>query len=115
MGFFSWLTGRDEKQADVYANFDRVDELLTNLKKVSTENVAQAADAVRAAVVELNNVKGMAEFVGQINPDCFGETFEKINTTLEQLGTTIQQKANDIKVYEESVNRAYRFVRCYDY
>ena len=25
MGFLSWLTGRDEKEQDVYANYERVD------------------------------------------------------------------------------------------
>ena len=36
MGLWSWLTGRDEKQQDVYANYERVDDLVANLKKVST-------------------------------------------------------------------------------
>ena len=102
MGLWSWLTGRDAKQADVYANFERVDEVVTNLKKVSTERVSQASDAVKAAVVELNNVKGMAEYVGQIGPDSFTGTFERVSSTIDQIGTTMQQKANDIKIYEEA-------------
>lgn len=102
MGFLSWLTGRDPKEADVYANFERVDELVTNLKKVATENVAQANDAVRAAVIELNQVKGMEQYVGQLEPDCFTPTFEKVATAIDQLGTMTRQKADNIKEYEEA-------------
>lgn len=102
MNLWSWLTGRDSREADVYANFERVDELVTNLKKINSESVVQANDAVKAAVSELNNVKGMAEYVGQISVDCFEPTFEKIALAIEQLGTTIEQKANNIKEYEES-------------
>ncbi len=102
MGFMSWLTGRDEKESDVYANFERVDDLVTNLKKVSTDNVTTASDAVKAAVTELNNVKGMAEYVGQVNADCFTPTFERVTATIDQVGAMIQQKADNIKAYEES-------------
>ena len=102
MGFLSWLTGRDEKESDVYANFERVDEVVTRLKKVSTDDVTNAADAVKAAVTELNNVKGMAEFVGQVNADSFTPTFERVTATIDQVSTMIQQKADNIKVYEES-------------
>ena len=102
MGILSWLTGRDEKESDVYANFERVDEVVTSLKKVSTDTVTDAAEAVRAAVTELNQAKGMAEFVGQVNVDSFTPTFERVTSTIDQVATMIQQKADNIKVYEES-------------
>ena len=102
MGFWSWLTGRDEKQQDVYANYERVDDLVTNLKKVSTTEVSAASDAVQAAVTELNNVNGMAQFVGQVSADCFVPTFERVAQTIDQIGTMVQQKADNIKTYEES-------------
>ena len=102
MGFLSWLTGRDEKEQDVYANYERVDDLVANLKKVSTDNVTAANDAVKAAVTELNNVNGMAQFVGQVSADCFAPTFERVASTIDQIGTLVQQKADNIKTYEES-------------
>ena len=85
MGFWSWLTGRDEKQQDVYANYERVDDLVANLKKVSTTEVSAASDAVQAAVTELNNVNGMAQFVGQVSADCFVPTFERVAQTIDQI------------------------------
>ena len=100
MGILGWLTGRDEKESDVYANFERVDEVVTSLKKVSTDTVTDAAEAVKAAVTELNQAKGMAEFVGQVNVDSFTPTFERVTSTIDQVATMIQQKADNIKVYE---------------
>ena len=88
MGFLSWLTGRDEKEQDVYANYERVDDLVANLKKVSTDNVTAASDAVKAAVTELNNVNGMAQFVGQVSADCFAPTFERVASTIDPVSYT---------------------------
>ena len=101
MGFWSWLTGRDEKESDVYANFDKVEVVVSNLKKIATDNVSQANDAVRAAINELNAVKGMAEYVGQLEVNSFDGTFEAVESTINQIATTMEQKANDIKIYEE--------------
>ena len=102
MGFMSWLTGRDEKQSDVYANFEKVDTVVENIKSVGKNEVETARDAVHEAMNKLNNVNGLAEYVGTVNIGDFDGVFDGIASGIEEIGNQIQAKANDIKTYEES-------------
>lgn len=102
MGFMSWLTGRDEKQSDVYANFEKVDTVVENIKSVGKNEVETARDAVHEAMNKLNNVNGLAEYVGTVNIGDFDDVFDGIASGIEEIGNQIQAKANDIKTYEES-------------
>jgi len=102
MGFLSWLTGRDEKESDVYANFDKVDTVVSSIKSISTNEVASAKDAVHEAINALNNVNGLSTYVGSVDTGAFDGVFESIATSITQIGDQLQNKANDIKEYEES-------------
>lgn len=102
MGFMSWLTGRDEKESDVYANYDKVESVVSNIKNISSNQVESARDAVHAAVNDLNNVNGLAQFVGSVDAGAFDGVFESIASAIVQVGEQVQNKANDIKTYEES-------------
>lgn len=102
MGFMSWLTGRDEKESDVYANYDKVESVVSNIKNISSNQVESARDAVHAAVNDLNNVNGLAQFVGSVDAGAFDGIFESIASAIVQVGEQVQNKANDIKTYEES-------------
>lgn len=98
----SWLTGRDEKESDVYANYDKVESVVSNIKNISSNQVESARDAVHAAVNDLNNVNGLAQFVGSVDAGAFDGVFESIASAIVQVGEQVQNKANDIKTYEES-------------
>lgn len=102
MSFTSWLTGRDEKESDVYANYDKVESVVSNIKSISSNQVESARDAVHTAVNELNNVNGLAQFVGSVDAGAFDGVFESIASAIVQIGEQVQNKANDIKTYEES-------------
>lgn len=42
MGFLSWLTGRSEKESDVYANYDKVDSVVQEINSIGTNQVETA-------------------------------------------------------------------------
>ena len=63
--FISWLTGRDPKESDVYANFDKVEDVKTLIRNISTNEVATAQENIYAAFEQLNSVNGLAEYVNQ--------------------------------------------------
>ena len=102
MSFKSWLTGRDDKEADVYANFDKVDEVVTNIKNIQTNEVEAARDAVAEAINELNNVNGVSQYVGSVSVHGFDGVFDSIGSSVAQIAEQLQSKADDIKEYEES-------------
>lgn len=102
MSFTSWLTGRDEKESDVYANYDKVESVVSNIKNISNNEVESARNAVHTAINNLNNVNGLAQFVGSVDAGAFDGIFESIASTIVQIGEQVQNKANDIKTYEES-------------
>ena len=39
MGFVEWLTGRDPKAADVYADYDRVADVTDRINKIAKNDV----------------------------------------------------------------------------
>ena len=102
MGFLSWLTGRDEKESDVYANYDKVSTVVDEINTIGTTKVSNAQTEVNAAIQTLNNVKGLNEYVGEIPTGSFDGAFTSITETIKQIGTQIQNKADNIKEYEEA-------------
>ena len=102
MGFLSWLTGRDEKESDVYANYDKVDSVVQEINSIGTNQVETARTEINAAITELNNVNGVAQYVGQVNAGGYDSVFESIASSISQIGEQLQNKANSIKEYEES-------------
>jgi len=80
--FTSWLTGRDEKESDVYANYDKVDEVVTSIKNVKTNQVVDAQDAIREALNKLNNVNGVAQYVGSVDTGAFDGIFDSIGSSI---------------------------------
>lgn len=102
MGFMSWLTGRDAKESDVYLDEAKVDQVVSSIKSIGTGEVESARDAVHAAINELNNVNGVAQYVGSVEPGAFDGVFDSVVSAISQIGEQIQSKANDIKTYEES-------------
>ena len=102
MGFLSWLTGRDEKESDVYANYDKVDSVVQKLNSIGTNQVETARTEIKAAITELNNVNGVAQYVGQVNAGGYDSVFESIASSISQIGEQLQNKADSIKEYEQS-------------
>ena len=102
MGFLSWLTGRSEKESDVYADYDKVDSVVQEIKSIGTNQVETARTEINAAITELNNVNGVAQYVGQVNAGGYDSVFESIASSISQIGEQLQNKAESIKTYEES-------------
>ena len=83
MGFMSWLTGRDEKESDVYANYDKVSDVVSEITTIATTNVSNAQTEVDSAIQALNSVKGM-EYLGFNIPQGFyNEFFESTSETIK--------------------------------
>lgn len=98
----SFITGRDEKESDVYANYDRVAEVVSQIQSIGKNEIQSAKEDVHQAIEALNNVNGLAQFVGSIDAGVFDGQFDAIAEQVAQIGTQIQEKADSIKAYEES-------------
>ena len=98
----SWITGRDPKESDVYANYDKVAIVSDSIRSISKNQVATAQENIYAAFEQLNNVKGLAEYVGTIEISNYDTVFETISTTVEEIANQLDGKAEDIKIYEEA-------------
>lgn len=102
MGFISWATGHDEKEADVYANYSKVDAVVTGITEIGNNEVASAKDAVHDAINSLNSVNGLSTYVGAVDVGAFDSVFEEITKSIAQIGELVESKANDIKTYSEA-------------
>ena len=99
--FWSWLTGRDSKEADIYANYDKVEEVVSKLRNISKNEVATAQENIYAAFEQLNKVKGLAEYVGTIEVNNYDSFFGSIGDVVDDITEKIESKAESIKAYEE--------------
>ena len=102
MGFVSWLTGRDEKESDVFANYDKVSDVVSEITTIATTKVSNAKTEFNSAIQALNSVKGMEDYIGTIPQGSYDEFFVSVSDTIKFIGEQINQKADDIKTYEES-------------
>ena len=50
MSFWSWLTGRSEKQSDVYANYDKVDAVVNDIHGIARK-AGKAHTEIIAAIL----------------------------------------------------------------
>ena len=55
MGLLGWITGRDEREADVYANFEKVDQVVGEIRSISVNQVESAKNNVRDAMGSLQS------------------------------------------------------------
>ena len=102
MSFLSWLTGRSEKESDVYANYDKVDSVVQEIKSIGTNQVETARTEINSAITALNNVNGVAQYVGQVKASGYDSVFDSIATSISQIGEQLQNKAESIKTYEDA-------------
>ena len=102
MSFWSWLTGHSDKESDVYANFDKVGTVIEELNSISVTSVAAAQENINAALEKLNNVNGLADYVGTIQVGSYDPMFQSIADSIKNIGSNINKKAEDIKIYNES-------------
>ena len=102
MGFWSWLTGRNPKESDLYANYDKVAQVTDRINTIATTEVTNAQAAVYSAFNQLNSVNGLSTYVGTITVSNYDSIFQSIGETIENIGNMINDKAENIKAYEES-------------
>lgn len=95
------FTGR-EHDHDVLENEEQVAEVIDNLNTIATKGVSDAQDGVNEAITALNNVKGMAEYVGTVSVSEIESIFTGtggIAESIKALATAMQQSADSIKEY----------------
>lgn len=102
MSIMSWLTGRDEKESDVFKDDAKVQAVISGIRSIGTGEVESARDAVHAAINELNNVNGVAQYVGSVDPGAFDGVFDSVVSAISQIGDQIQAKADDIEAYNNA-------------
>ena len=102
MGFWEWLTGRDEKESDVYANFDKVSDVVGRIGDIATTTVGNAQSAIDEAFGQLTAVKGFSEYVATLNTNYYDPYFDGIAQSINALGEKLQGNADSIKEYEEA-------------
>jgi len=100
--FWNWLTGHDEKEEDVVANYDKVAEVTSAIQTIAHTQVPNAKDAVYEAFNRLNSVKGLSEYVGTIEVSNYDTVFEQISKTVEEISSQVDSKAEAIKKYSDS-------------
>ncbi len=102
MGFWSWLTGHDEKEVDVYANFDKVATVVDQFNTISTTKVNAAQENFTAALQKLNSTKGLNDYVGTIDLNAYDPMFTALSQEIAGLGEQMTSKADSIKTYNEA-------------
>ena len=100
--FGSWFTGRDEREADVYANPEKASFVVETINGIAKNNVEAAQVEIYAAISRLNSVNGLLENVGGIDSSFYDSLFSTLQSTISDLATQMQNKIDDIKIYEES-------------
>jgi len=101
MGITSWATGRDEKESDVYANYDEISEVTSRISKIVSD-MNSSISIIEDAVNELNKCKGIGEYIQPVNVAGVTETLNFYREQIANIGNDITTKAESIKVYEEA-------------
>lgn len=99
---WGWLSGRDPSQHELYLNFEKVEQVTTEINNIAVTQVGNAEDAFNEALNRLNKVHGLADYVGTVDPAKYTGVFESITQTVSAIGGGITEKAEAIKKYEES-------------
>ncbi len=103
MSILGLLTGHDAKESDVYADFSKVDAVVSEIEGISKNEVSEAKTAIHAALEELNNVNGLSTLVGySVNISAFDDVFDNVSSSISEIATQLEEKANDVKEYENA-------------
>ena len=100
--FCGWLTGRDEKESDVYANPEMVEKVVADLTNVTSIQVENARGNVIDALCNLNNNPSMQNAGLGVPIDNFNGIFDEISANITQISKMISTKAEDIAIYEQA-------------
>ena len=101
MSLWSWLSGHDDKEASLYANFDAVDVTVDRLNTISTSSVSAAQDNINAALQRLNSTKGLNQYVGTVDASTYEPMFQSLHDSIGTLGAQMTDKADTIKEYND--------------
>ena len=99
---WDWLTGRSEKEHDVYANFDVVKQVITDLEGIASKTVDASQTAFNESISKLNSVNGLNEYVGTVDASAYDSLFDELSKNILSISETLESNANDIKDYEEA-------------
>lgn len=100
MGFWNdvgtWFTGRN----GIYKNDDLVEEAIESLGKINGNIATNLDDPLNTAISELNDVKGMADYVGTLNQGAFNEITVCAEDGIQAMIDQIEAKKKDMDAYE---------------
>ena len=96
------ITGRSDKEADVYENPDKVATVIEHINEIGSVKIESAKSAISEAISAYNSVNGVAEFVGTLDSGAVTGYIDEIGSGIKELGNQIQSKADDIKIYQEA-------------
>lgn len=95
------LTGRSDKSAEVYANFDKVDDVENALQTIIDSDIENAKSEINGALKELNSAKGF-EYVAKISSSSFDTLFTGMTESVKGIRQVLRGNADEIKRYESS-------------
>ncbi len=103
MSIFSFFTGRDAKEADVFADFNKIDTVVSEIQDISKTEVVDAKNAIHEALEELNNVNGLSTLVGfSVNIGAFDDVYDNVASSISEIANQLESKAKDVKDYSEA-------------
>lgn len=97
-----WLGGRTEAEHKLYANYEQVAIVCDELNSIAKKGMGDAQDIIFEAIDKLNHVKGFNDYVGYIDKTKYEEILRSLSEVVATIAKSIQEKAEDIKAYEES-------------
>lgn len=101
MGIMGWLTGRNEMESDVYANYDKVSTVTDKISTIVAD-MSSSIETIEKAVVALNSCNGVGEYVDPVDVSVINEVLNSCREQIAKIGTDITTKAESIKTYEEA-------------
>lgn len=101
MGLLGFLTGRDEKEADVYANYDKVSSVVESINSIAND-MNTSISVIEEAVNEVNSVPGVGEYIPPVEASAITSVLDAVHEQIVSIGSSITSKADDIKTYEEA-------------
>ena len=95
------FTGR-KYDHDVLENEEQVSAIIDSLNTTADTDVGNAKSETMKAVDALNQLKGMADYVGTVPSKSIEGIFDEITDSIGKLATAMRDSADSIKVYDES-------------
>ena len=102
MDILGKLTGHSSKEADLYANFDKVEAVSNRLIDIITSKIPASKSNIMYAIQRYNSCKGVGQYVDPFNQNICEELLATIEYQVNEINNSILDKAEKIKTYSEA-------------